>query len=151
MTSKKQRISGKRIDKKLYKRSFVFIPKAIKDKNKILPSDLAYLHKKYFYRLHSLKKLSAKHGVETKNKGVKNYWYYFKTLRALKKFIKIKNRGLLKSMFGANLTSIKKSIPNVITNIMNKSKNLWELIKLNILEYSDNYSTLKISNEASKG
>ena len=150
MTSKKQRASGKKIDKKLYKRTYTYLPNAIKNKkNPVLKSDLDYLHKKYFYRLLSNRKLKASHGVQYRSKGNTVFGYYFKTLRALKKWIKIKNRGLLKVLFGANLTSIRQVIPKVIENLMNKSKNLWDpkIVKLNELKYLDNNQTLKISNK----
>ena len=148
MTNKKARLSGKKINPKLYKRKYVYLPQSVRDsKNRIAKKDAEFLHKNFFYRLISTVRLNSNHGIEYRtNKGV-IYGYYFKTLRALKKWIKIQNRGLLKAMFGANLGSIGQVVPNVIKSLMSKSKNLFNLIGLNELKYSQGKDTLKITNK----
>lgn len=148
MTNKKQKLSGKKINPKLYQRKYVFLPQSVKDrKNKLAKKDAEFLHKKFFYRLISAVKLKANNSIEYRNKSNVQYGYYFKTIRALKKWIKIKNRGLLKAMFGANLPSIREMIPNAIKSIMNKSKNLWNLARLNEIRFTNNNQSLTIKNK----
>lgn len=153
MTNKKAGTSGKKIAKKFYERNWIYLPDEVKKpNNKLSKFDLQMMNKKYFYRLESARELS---GASSKSRQVKRrkgtvYFYYFKTLRPLKHWIKIQNRGLLKVMFGLNLESIKQAIPGAIKSLLNKSKNLAKLVSLNRFTQTQNglESGLKIENLA---
>ena len=152
MTNKKAGTSGKRIDKKFYERNWTYLPDEIKKpNNKLSKFDIEMMNKKYFYRLESAKELA---GASSKYRKVKLrkstiYFYYFKTLRPLKKWIKIKNRGLLKVMFGINLErDLQQAVPNAIKSLLKKSKSLSKLVSLNrYTKTQNNVETgLKIEN-----
>lgn len=147
MRSKAKGIKGTKIDKDLYQRQFVYLPKAVKDpKNKVQKKDAEMLRQGFLFRLISLKKLKETAGTSYRSGSTTIYGYYFKKLSTLKRYQKIRFRGLYKISFGSNLESIMQKIPSAIKGLMNRAKDLWNMKFLNIFDYVDADQTLKIKN-----
>ena len=151
MTSKKAGTSGKRINPKFYERPWIYLPD-LRGTKKLSKFDYEMMGKKLYYRLSSNRPLpgASSHFRQVKTGKKALYYYYFKTARPLKKYIKIKNRGLLKVMFGLNLQSIGEAVPRVIQSLLKKSKNLLNLVNLNRFTKKQNgdEASLKIENLA---
>lgn len=127
----------RRIEKKFYTRPIIYLRDEVKKKNK--PEDKQQLRKGKLFK------------VEIKKNGRLIKSIYEKTMRAIKKYTRIRNRGLFRSMFGANLRSIGKQIPANIRALLSKSKNLLNLKDLNQIKEStkeNKQAKIKIDNNA---
>lgn len=127
----------KNIEKRFYTRPILYLPDEVRKHKR--SEDIEELRKGKLFKV----------TIKKSGKFVKNI--YSKSLRMIKKYARIRNRGLFKVMFGANLESIKELIPSSIRSLMNKSKNLLNLKNLNrITEESElnRYSKIKIDNNA---
>lgn len=126
-----------KIEKRFYTRPILYVPDEVKKHKR--EQDIEALRKGKLFKTEIIKK----------GKWVKNH--YSKTIRGIKKYTKIRNRGLFRAMFGANLEFIRQTIPSNIRGLLNKSKNLLNLKKLNSITESkeeNQYSKIRIDNNA---
>ena len=133
----KKKLGTAKIDKKLYYRPILYLPEEVRDpKNKMKDKDLEALKSGMLFKV-------------VFKKRNKTRVMYFKRIRAAKKYMRIKNRGLFKVSFGSALESIGELIPSIIRSLMSKSKNLFNLTRLNkISESRQKDVKLTLSNEA---
>lgn len=127
----------KRIEKKHYTRPIFYLIDQVKKHNRT--EDKQQLKKGMMFK------------VEIKKNGRFIKAIFAKTIRAIKKYTRIRNRGLFRSMFGANLGSIGKQIPSNIKSLLSKSKNLLNLANLNQIKQTaknNEYAKIKIDNNA---
>lgn len=127
-------VSGSTIDGDLYQRKIINLRTLVRDGG-------AY-RKLFGRKLHEGFEYAVK--FDRYGKGVR--YEFFQTIGAAARASEIKNRGLLKAMFGLGLSRIGGKVPPMIQKLVKFSPNLSNLISLNPVSVSmPEYGTIRVT------